>query len=194
MGLNVGERIPMIGMVTRLVKQKGIDLILTKLEENIKKGVQVVILGMGDKHYEDMLYELNTRFPGELSVNIMFADRLAHKIYAASDIFLMPSLFEPCGLGQMIASKYGSIPIVRETGGLKDTVIPYNEFTSEGTGFSFKNYNPDELSEIISYALKFYNDKEAWERIMINAMKSDNSWQKSTIEYKKLYEMIMGEK
>ena len=106
----------------------------------------------------------------------------------------MPSLFEPCGLGQMIASKYGSIPIVRETGGLKDTVIPYNEFTSEGTGFSFKNYNPDELSEIISYALKFYNDKEAWERIMINAMKSDNSWQKSTIEYKKLYEMIMGEK
>lgn len=194
LGLDIDEKIPMIGMVTRLVKQKGIDLVLAKIEEIIKKGVQIVILGTGDKHYEDKLYELNEKYPRNVSVEILFNDRVAHKIYAAADIFLMPSLFEPCGLGQMIASKYGTIPIVRETGGLKDTVIPYNEFTSEGTGFSFKNYNPDELKDTISYALSFYKDKETWSKIMISAMKLDNSWQKSTLEYKKLYERILEEK
>lgn len=193
LGLNEGESIPMIGIVTRLVKQKGIDLILTRLEKNLKNGVQVVILGTGDKHYENMLYEIRTKYTGQISVNIKFDDVLAHKIYAASDIFLMPSLFEPCGLGQMIAAKYGSIPIVRETGGLKDTVIPYNEYTSEGNGFSFFNYNPEEMENTISYALKFYHNKETWNKIIINAMKTDNSWQKSSIEYKKLYEKIMEE-
>ncbi len=194
LGLNIDEKVPLLGMVTRLVKQKGIDLVLAKLEEIIGKGLQMVILGTGDKHYEDMLYNFKTKFPKELSVNILFADRLAHKIYAASDIFLMPSLFEPCGLGQMIASKYGAIPIVRETGGLKDTVIPYNEYTFEGTGFSFKNYNPDELSNTISYALEFYKDKDIWRRIMKNGMGLDNSWQKSSGKYKKLYENVMEEK
>lgn len=193
LGLNEGEDIPMIGIVTRLVKQKGIDLILTRLEKNLKNGVQVVILGTGDKHYENMLYEIRSKYLGELSVNIKFDDSLAHKIYAASDIFLMPSLFEPCGLGQMIAAKYGSIPIVRETGGLKDTVIPFNEYTYEGNGFSFFNYNPEEMENTISYALKFYHNKETWNKIIINAMKTDNSWQKSSIEYKKLYEKIMEE-
>ncbi len=194
LGLTKGEEIPMIGMVTRLVKQKGLDLVLTKIEDIIKEGVQVVILGTGEKHYEEMLYELSIRYPKNISVKILFNDRVAHKIYAASDIFLMPSLFEPCGLGQMIASKYGSVPLVRETGGLKDTVIPYNEFTDEGTGFSFKNYSADELISTINYALKFYSDKEKWQRIMYNAMKLDNSWQKSSNEYKKLYEKVMGEK
>ena len=194
LGLNVGERIPLIGMVTRLVKQKGLDLVLIKMEDIVRKGAQVVILGTGDKHYEEMLYEFNNRYPKDISVKILFNDRVAHKIYAASDIFLMPSLFEPCGLGQMIASKYGSIPVVRETGGLKDTVIPYNEFTGEGTGFGFKNYNADELNDTIGYALKLYNNKDVWRRIMYSAMRLDNSWQKSSNEYKKLYEKIMGEK
>lgn len=194
LGLNVDAEAPIIGMVTRLVKQKGIDILLARLEEIIKKNLQIVILGTGDKHYEDMLYEIKTVYPKKISVNIMFADRLARKIYAASDIFLMPSLFEPCGLGQMIASKYGTVPIVRETGGLKDTVIPYNEYTREGTGFSFKNYNPGELSDIIDYSIKFYHDKKVWKTIMQSAMRLDNSWQKSSDKYKKLYEKVMGEK
>ncbi|MCK9216678.1 MAG: glycogen synthase GlgA [Firmicutes bacterium] len=194
LGLTVDSNIPMIGMVTRLVKQKGIDILLSRLEKIIKKDLQIVILGTGDKHYEDMLYEMKAQYPEKVSVNIMFADRLAHKIYAASDIFLMPSLFEPCGLGQMIASKYGAIPIVRETGGLKDTVIPYNEYTKEGTGFSFKNYNPGELNNTIDYAIKFYNDKEVWRRIMQNAMNLDNSWKKSSGKYKELYLKVMEEK
>ena len=194
LGLTKGEEIPMIGMVTRLVKQKGLDLVLSKIEDIKNKGVQVVILGTGDKHYEEMLYELSSKYPKDISVKILFNDRVAHKIYAASDIFLMPSLFEPCGLGQMIASKYGAIPLVRETGGLKDTVIPYNEYTGDGTGFSFQNYCSDELITTIEYALGFYSDKDKWKRIMYSAMKLDNSWQKSSNEYKKLYEKIMGEK
>ena len=190
----MNAELAIIGMVTRLVKQKGIDLLLSKIDEIIAKGVQIVVLGTGDKHYEDMLYDLNRKYPKNVSVKILFNDRVAHKIYAASDIFLMPSLFEPCGLGQMIASKYGAIPIVRETGGLKDTVIPYNEYTKEGTGFSFLNYNSDELSNTISYALKFYKDKETWKGIIKNAMNLDNSWQKSSREYEKLYKIVRREK
>jgi starch synthase len=153
----------------------------------------LVVLGTGEKYYEDLFDHLKDRYPGRLSVNIKFDDFLAHKIYAAADLFLMPSLFEPCGLGQMIALKYGAIPIVRETGGLKDTVIQFNENTGEGNGFRFYNYNPDEMGETINYAIKLYQDKNIWGKIMTNAMKSDNSWEKSTEKYADLYQKLMEE-
>ncbi len=191
LGLYEDENVPLIGIVTRLVKQKGIDLILTRIEKKMRDNAQIVLLGTGEKYYEDLFDQLKDKYQGKLSVNIKFDDFLAHKIYAAADLFLMPSLFEPCGLGQMIALKYGAIPIVRETGGLKDTVIPYNEYTGEGNGFSFSNYNPDEMGEVIDYAIKLYKNKDAWGKIMKNAMKSDNSWGKSTEKYDDLYKRMM---
>jgi starch synthase len=193
LGLYEDENVPLIAIVTRLVKQKGIDLILTRIEKKMRDDVQVVVLGTGEKYYEDLFDHLKDRYPGRLSVNIKFDDFLAHKIYAAADLFLMPSLFEPCGLGQMIALKYGAVPIVRETGGLKDTVIQFNENTGEGNGFRFYNYNPDEMGETINYAIKLYQDKNIWGKIMTNAMKSDNSWEKSTEKYADLYQKLMEE-
>jgi starch synthase len=193
LGLYEDENVPLIAIVTRLVKQKGIDLILTRIEKKMRDDAQIVVLGTGEKYYEDLFDHLKDRYPGRLSVNIKFDDFLAHKIYAAADLFLMPSLFEPCGLGQMIALKYGTIPIVRETGGLKDTVIPFNENTGAGNGFRFYNYNPDEMKETINYAIKLYQDKNIWGIIMTNAMKSDNSWEKSTKKYTDLYQKLMEE-
>lgn len=193
LGLYEDENVTLIALVTRLVKQKGIDLILTRIEKEMRDDAQIVVLGTGEKYYEDLFDNLKDRYHGRISVNIKFDDSLAHKIYAAADLFLMPSLFEPCGLGQMIALKYGAIPIVRETGGLKDTVIQFNEDTGEGNGFRFYNYNPDEMGETINYAIKLYQDKNIWGKIMTNAMKSDNSWEKSTEKYADLYKKLMEE-
>jgi len=187
-----GEDIPVIGMVTRLVKQKGIDLILTKLEEGYDLDAQFVVLGTGEKYYEEMFHTLQKKHPGKISINVQFNDDLAHKIYAASDIFLMPSLFEPCGLGQMIALRYGSIPLVRLTGGLSDTVTPFNENTGEGNGFGFFHYSHRDMANTLNYALNLYKNKDIWRKIMTNAMTSDNCWQKSSEQYEKLYKMIMG--
>ena len=187
LGLTVDENIPMFGMVTRLTYQKGIDLLVNISDRLLQENIQLVILGTGDKHYEDHFKWINYRYGGKVSANIKFDNSLANRIYASSDMFLMPSLFEPCGLGQLIALRYGTIPIVRETGGLRDTVNPYNQYTGEGNGFSFANYNADELYNIIKFALWVYSDKKKWNQLIKNAMNSDNSWNKSADVYLNMY-------
>ena len=188
LGLKVSNDIPMIGMVSRLTHQKGCDLIINMLEGLLKNDIQIVILGTGDPIYENAFKDFQERYKGKVSSNIMFDNKLAHKIYAASDMFLMPSLFEPCGLGQLIALRYGAVPIVRETGGLKDTVIPYDEYTGLGNGFGFKNYDYNELKKIIEYAIDLYKNKQRWKSLILQSMKSDNSWLKSAKKYKEMYE------
>lgn len=190
LGLPVNSEVPMIGMVTRLADMKGLDLIERIVHELLEEDVQLVVLGTGEKKYESMMYELQHRYPEKVSATMKFDGGLAHRIYASSDMFMMPSRFEPCGLGQLIALRYGSIPIVRETGGLKDTVKPYNEFTGEGVGFGFTNYNAHELLYSLKYALDIYKDKTKWKNLVKNAMREDNSWKTSADIYKKLYEKI----
>lgn len=187
LNLSVNKEIPMIGLVSRLTHQKGCDLIVKILDRLLEEDVQVVILGTGDYIYEESFKSFTNKFKNKISVNIRFSNDLAHKIYAASDMFLMPSLFEPCGLGQLIALRYGCIPIVRETGGLKDTIIPYNEYDESGNGFSFKNYSSDELLMITRYALSIFKDKNRWNKIIKSAMESDSSWEKSAMEYMRVY-------
>ena len=183
---------PMIGLISRLTHQKGCDLIVNMIDRLLQRDIQLVILGTGDYWYEETFKNLQYRYPDKVSANIKFDNTLAHKIYAATDMFLMPSLFEPCGLGQLIALRYGSIPIVRETGGLKDTISPYNQYNGVGNGFGFKNFNSNELMQIIEYALTIYNDKNAWNNIIRQAMNSDNSWEKSAMQYKWLYEGVVN--
>ena len=190
LGLPVNKDVAMIGLVSRLTHQKGCDLIINILEELLKEEVQVVILGTGDSMYEDGFKSFQNRYPKMVNANIRFSNELAHKIYASSDMFLMPSLFEPCGLGQLIALRYGSVPIVRETGGLKDTVVPYNEYEGTGNGFGFKNYRFDELINITKYALGIYKDKNKWNSIVRQSMSSDNSWEKSAMEYIRIYDEL----
>jgi starch synthase len=190
LNLAVNESIPMIGIVTRLVKQKGLDLIVDKLQELLCLPIQIVLLGSGDGYYEDLFQYYDSIYPSRISTNIVFDEALAQQIYAASDMFLMPSLFEPCGIGQLIALKYGSIPIVRETGGLKDTIIPYNKYTGDGNGFSFENYSSEELLNTINRALDLYNDKVAWDKLVENAMLSNNSWESSAKNYMDLYNSL----
>ena len=187
LGLPVKQNVPIIGVVSRLTHQKGCDLIINCIDRLLQKDVQVVILGTGDYLYEQTFKRLQITYPDKVSANILFDVKLSHKIYAASDMFLMPSLFEPCGLGQLIALRYGAVPIVRETGGLKDTIFPYNQYNGLGNGFGFKNYNHQELINTIEYALDVYSDKEAWESIVKQSMESDNSWKKSAQKYKELY-------
>lgn len=191
LGLPVDEGIPMISMVTRLVEQKGIDLVLHVFEEIMQQNCQVVLLGTGEEIYENAFRDLQQRFPNQVSANIFFDEDLAHKIYAGSDIFLMPSQFEPCGIGQLLAFRYGTIPLVRETGGLKDTVLPYNEFFDEGNGFSFTNYNAHDMLYTIERALWFFRfQPKKWKELSERAMKIDYSWEASSKEYKKLYEEL----
>ncbi|MTI69022.1 MAG: glycogen synthase GlgA [Firmicutes bacterium] len=185
---------PVIGMVTRLAHMKGLDLILEVLDDILKLDIQLVILGTGDSYYESILRDYSNRYLDKLSVNLVFDNSLAKKIYAGSDLFLMPSLFEPCGLGQMIALRYGTLPIVRETGGLKDTVKAYNEFTKEGNGFSFKQSNPLDMLYTIKRAIKFYHNKDIYNEIVKNAMNGNYSWKNSSKEYKKLYKKLIENK
>lgn len=191
LGLPQKKDTPMIGIISRLTHQKGCDLIVNMIDRLLQRDIQVVILGTGDYWYEETFKNLQYRYPDKVSANIKFDNTLAHKIYAATDMFLMPSLFEPCGLGQLIALRYGSIPIVRETGGLRDTVYPYNKYNGVGNGFGFKNFNSSELMQIIEYALTIYSDKNAWNNIIKQAMDSDNSWEKSAMQYKWLYEGVV---
>lgn len=191
LGLPQRAETPMIGLISRLTHQKGCDLIVSIIDRLLQKDIQFVVLGTGDYWYEETFKNLQYRYPDKVSANIKFDNSLAHKIYAATDMFLMPSLFEPCGLGQLIALRYGSIPIVRETGGLKDTVSSYNKYTGIGNGFGFKNFNSNELMQIIEYALTIYDDKDAWNNIIRQAMDSDNSWEKSAMQYKLLYEDVV---
>ncbi len=182
------ESIPIIGIITRFSDMKGIDLIGTILDSLLGANVQLIVLGTGEKEYEDMFNYFANKYPNKVSSNIYFSEEDAHKIYAGSDMFLMPSKSEPCGLSQLISLRYGTIPIVREVGGLKDTVIPFNKYTMEGNGFSFRNYNAHELLFLIFDVIRiYYDDKEAWNQIIVQAMESDYSWDKSVQEYLSLY-------
>jgi len=193
LGLPVDDRIPLLGMVTRLVQQKGLDLLLHILEELLQQELQLVILGSGEVSYEETFRSFAARYPQKLSVTIGFRDSLARRIYAGSDLYLMPSLFEPCGISQLIALRYGSVPVVRETGGLRDTIKPYNQYTGEGNGFSFRNYNAHELLDTIRRALDFYRHPQVWDGIFRSAIESDFSWQKSAQEYLALYHSLLTE-
>lgn len=191
--LNIPENqgIPLIGMVSRLVDQKGLDLIASILEDLLQDDIQVVILGTGDSKYENMFRYFAEKYPNKLSVNLQFDNSLAQKIYAASDMFLMPSLFEPCGIGQLIALRYGSIPIVRETGGLRDTVHSLDENSGQGNGFTFENYNASDMLYTIRRAEYFYyNRKDIWRNLVQSAMNEDNSWTKSAHKYAELYSYL----
>ena len=191
--LPLERRTPLVAMVTRLVEAKGLDLVMRVLDELLDhENMQFVLLGTGDRVYEDWFRELAWRHPTKVSTNIYFSDEMAQRIYASSSIFLMPSAYEPCGLGQLIAMRYGAIPVVRATGGLTDTVIPYNKATGEGNGFLFSDYNAHDMMYTIKKALTIYRDLGAWTRLMKNAMQADYSWARSSKEYKALYERLIG--
>jgi len=192
-GLSTNEEAPLIAMVTRLTKQKGLDLVKCVFREILAENVQFVVLGTGDLEFEHFFNEMAATYPDRVKVFIGFNEELAHKIYAGADLFLMPSQFEPCGLGQLIALRYGAIPIVRETGGLNDTVQSYNEFTGEGNGFSFTNFNAHDMLYTIRRAIQFYNRKEIWENLVKEAMSRDYSWAQSAFKYNQLYaELVTG--
>ncbi|MGE8077584.1 glycogen synthase GlgA [Peribacillus loiseleuriae] len=192
LGLPVNEEIPVISMVTRLVDQKGIDLVLHVMEDILKQNVQVIVLGTGEEHYEWAFKDLAHRYPDQVSAQIYFDEGLSRKIYAGSDLFLMPSHFEPCGIGQLLALRYGTLPLVRETGGLKDTVIPYNELSDQGNGFSFSNYNAHDMLYTIERAVWYYRyQPKKWKELVERAMSIDYSWDASSKEYKELYEILV---
>ncbi|MBO1513102.1 glycogen synthase GlgA [Metabacillus bambusae] len=190
-GLPVEEEIPLISMVTRLTKQKGFDLVKRVLDEVLSKDVQMIVLGTGEKEFEDFFKHMEWLYPTKFKAYIGFDERLAHRIYAGSDLFLMPSKFEPCGLGQLIALRYGTLPIVRETGGLNDTVFSYQEDTEEGNGFSFRNFNAHDMLNTIYRAVDMYQQKDVWQGIVENAMKQDYSWTQSALKYSQLYADLM---
>lgn len=188
LGLEVRDDRPLMVMVTRLTRQKGLDLVMYALDRILAGGVQVAVLGTGDRDYEDGLRYFQDKYPGTMAARIEFDPALSQRMYAAADMFLMPSKFEPCGLSQIIAMRYGTLPIVRETGGLKDTVIPYNEFTGEGTGFSFSNFNGDEMGDAVFRAARlFWDNREAWNKLVTQAMSQDFSWTRSADKYLDLY-------
>lgn len=191
LGLPVNPDVPVVGIVTRLTWQKGLDLILNRLDEMMKRDVQLVILGSGDAKYEEPLKGIAAYHNQKISLNLKYDFVLSCKIYASCDMFLMPSLFEPCGLSQMMSMRYGTIPIVRETGGLKDSVQPYNEYEQSGTGFSFTNYNAHEMMDIIDYAISVYHQKDNWDALVHRAMETVLDWDKSADAYAKVFESLL---
>ena len=193
LGLREDPNVMMIGIVSRLTDQKGFDLIECVLDEICQDEVQIVALGTGEERYENMFRYYAWKYPGKVSANIYYSDELSHKIYGSCDAFLMPSLFEPCGLSQIMSLRYGTVPIVRETGGLKDTVIPFNEFENSGTGFSFRNYNAHEMMATVRYAERiFYDQKDQWNDLVKRAMGADFSWNASAEKYEILYDHMLG--
>ncbi len=190
LGLPVAADVPMMAMITRLVKHKGLDLVRRVIEEYLYDNVQFVLLGTGDSEYEDYFAYLARKYPDKVKTLLQFNKDLSRRIYAGADMFLMPSQSEPCGLSQMIASRYGTVPIVRETGGLYDTIKPYNEYTNEGNGFTFTNYNAHDMLYTMRYATSIYRDKKRWVSLMRRAMRCDFSWARSAAEYMALYEKI----
>lgn len=193
LGLEVNEKKMMIGLVSRLTDQKGLDLIAYVMDELCSDDIQFVVLGTGEEKYENMFRYFDWKYGNKVSANIYYSEDMSHKIYAACDAFLMPSLFEPCGLSQLMSLRYGTIPIVRETGGLKDTVEPYNQYESTGTGFSFTNYNAHEMLGVIRYAEQIYYDrKREWNKLVDRAMAADFSWDVSARKYENLYSWLLG--
>ena len=194
LGLAVDKKKYMIGLISRLTDQKGLDLINQVIEGIVDDFTQFVVIGTGDPQYENMFRHYAWKYPDRVSANICYSDDLAHKLYAAADAFLMPSRFEPCGLTQLISFRYGTVPIVRETGGLKDTVKPYNEYENSGDGFSFSNYNADEMLAVINYSKHiFFDKKREWNQIVDRGMANDFSWKASKFKYEGLYNYLIGE-
>ena len=194
LGLAVDKKRYMIGLISRLTDQKGLDLINYAMEGLIDEFTQFVVIGTGDPKYENMFRHYAWKYPDRVSANICYSDDLAHKLYAAADAFLMPSAFEPCGLTQLISFRYGTVPIVRETGGLKDTVAPYNEYENTGDGFSFTNYNADDMLNVVNYSKHiFYDCKRYWNQIVDRGMENDFSWNSSKFRYVGLYNYLIGE-
>ena len=193
LNLPVERQTPLVAMVTRLVEPKGLDLVVRILDELLEhEDMQFVLLGVGDRVYEDWFKELAWRHPTKVSSNIYFSDEMAQRIYAAASIFLMPSAYEPCGIGQLIAMRYGTIPVARATGGLVDTIIPYNKSTQEGNGYLFADYNAHDMMYTIKKALTLFRDFNSWKALMQNAMNTDYSWARSAKEYIALYERLIG--
>lgn len=193
MGLDQNDNIFMIGLVSRLTDQKGLDLIAYIMDELCQEDIQFVVLGTGEERYENMFRHFDWKYNNKVSANIYYSEALSHKIYAACDAYLMPSLFEPCGLSQLMALRYGTVPIVRETGGLKDTVEPYNEFESTGTGFSFRNYNAHEMLATIRYAKYiYYQRRREWNKMIDREMATDYSWHTSARKYQEMYDWLIG--
>ena len=195
LGLNEDPNAMLIGIVSRLTDQKGFDLIAYVMDELCQDAVQLVVLGTGEERYENMFRHFDWKYHGKVSAQIYYDEPLSHRIYAASDAFLMPSLFEPCGLSQLMSLRYGTLPIVRETGGLKDTVQPYNEFEGTGTGFSFTNYNAHEMLATVRNAERvFYDNKREWNKMVDRAMAADFSWNHSAKQYEEMYNWLIGDK
>ena len=193
LGLAQDDRAFMIGIVSRLTDQKGLDLVDYVIEEICAPDTQLVVLGTGEAKYENLFRHFEWKYHDRVSANIFYSNERSHKIYAACDAFLMPSLFEPCGLSQLMSLRYGTLPIVRETGGLRDTVEPYNEFENRGTGFSFSNYNAHEMLGTIRYAKDtFYNKKREWNKMVDRAMMADFSWNVSARKYEDIYRYLLG--
>ena len=191
LGLPERRNVPLIAIVSRLVEPKGMDLVVRMMDEILQhEDIQLVVLGTGEKRYEDWFKGLAWRYPKKVSVNIYFSNELAQRIYAGADIFLMPSKYEPCGIGQLIALRYGTIPVVRQTGGLKDTVQQYNKYTQEGNGFVFENYNAHEMMYALKRPLSVYGNYEMWHKIQLDAVQSDFSWKRSAKEYEALYKRL----
>lgn len=193
LGLQKDSRTMLIGMVSRLTDQKGFDLVDRVMDELCQDAVQIVVLGTGETKYENMFRHFGWKYGGKVSANIFYSEELSRRVYASCDAFLMPSLFEPCGLSQLMSLRYGTLPIVRETGGLKDTVEPYNEYEKIGTGFSFHNYNAHEMLATVRYAERiFYDHKRDWNKMVERAMKTDFSWKNSAKKYQELYKSLVG--
>lgn len=191
LGLARDDKKFMIGICSRLTDQKGLDLVDYVIEELCDEDTQLVVVGTGEAKYEHLFRHYAWKYPDRVSANIYYADQVSHKLYASCDAFLMPSLFEPCGLSQLMSLRYGTVPIVRETGGLKDTVIPYNQYNGTGTGFSFKNYNAHEMLNTVRYAKYIYqNKKREWNKIVDRGMLMDFSWHASAKKYEKLYDSL----
>jgi starch synthase len=184
--------VPIIALITRLTKQKGLELVRSVFHEIISENIQMIVLGTGDREFEDFFREMEGQYGEKFKAYIGFNEDLAHQLYAGADLFLMPSKFEPCGLGQLIALKYGTVPIVRETGGLNDTVQSYNEATGEGNGFSFKNFNAHDMLYTIRRAIHFYSDQEIWDQLIATAMEMKYSWAKSAFTYNQLYSGLVS--
>ena len=184
----------MIAIISRLTDQKGLDLVNYAIERIVDPNTQLVVVGTGEQRYENLFRHYQWKYPDRVSANILYSDGLARRLYASADAILVPSLFEPCGLTQLMSLRYGTVPIVRETGGLKDTVQPYNEFSSSGTGFSFANYNADEMLNTINYAKSvFFDTRREWDKLVYRGMKMDFSWNSSAKQYEGLYSWLIGE-
>lgn len=191
LGLEVNPTVPLVGIISRLSNQKGFDLIECVIRELMATGIQLVVLGMGEAKYTNLFSWAESEYPGRLATRFAMNHQLAHRIYAGSDMFLMPSQFEPCGLSQMIAMRYGSVPIARETGGLRDTVLSYNKFTDEGNGFTFFNYNAHDMLHTVRRAVHYYNhNRDVWYRLIVRGMTGDYSWYSSAGKYMALYEEV----